>query len=84
MCGTAAEVVPVTEIDFRTIGCGGHGPGDARHPEEFLRPGARQARPLGRAGWITSNCLVFSKNGTTTSAENTDKEICFIAFIHVP
>ena len=25
VCGTAAEVVPVTEIDFRTIGCGGMG-----------------------------------------------------------
>ena len=28
VCGTAAEVVALREIDFRTIGSGPHGPGD--------------------------------------------------------
>ena len=53
VCGTAAEVVALREIDFRTIGTGRMGPGDPEAPGGLSRRGAWAAagpRPLAHPG----------------------------------
>ncbi len=51
VCGTAAEVIPVTEVDFRTIGSGTPGP----LPEKCSRLSMQWLKaniPVQQNGWI--------------------------------
>ncbi len=51
VCGTAAEVVPVTEIDFRPVGCGGMGPVTRAIQKEFYA--AVHGRHARSAEWLS-------------------------------
>ena len=44
--GTAAEVVPIREVDDRTVGDGRPGPGDQAHPGHLLRHRPGRGGPL--------------------------------------
>ncbi len=51
VCGTAAEVVALREIDFRTIGEGKTGPVTRALQQEFDKLVNGPARALGASGW---------------------------------
>ena len=50
MCGTAAEVTPVREIDGRTIGAGSRGPITQRVQDRFFQVVRGTEAPK---GWLT-------------------------------